>query len=396
MEKANSTHFAPLRTLPPETWIGDPGVLTRPTLLILNSRQNRYPVGDEPWVRQTIAAVQWAAQRDMAVLSSLGMITWELITWASAEAFGDVVVVVGLPPNLGRRASVDWHERIFSDFNLIDQHTCLIPYLESAKPKESWAARDQWLFAHADRIAPVSVRPNGSLAELMDREPFRHRISETFRVPYDPRPPSFPSIPEPDEVHEVLRDLEWDHVVHWTRANAGPWPGETPASFYEALARSRGAYPRDAEATLARILTEQRIRATGWRMPLGRAMTSFSALHPADMMPLMVRQRRFVRMSYEPYGIAIRREVLETIGGQPVRYGPPAEQKTLPAVERLFFQSGKPGGYDWSVEQEWRVKGEVPLDALNPEEALVLVPTLECAKRIREWTSLPVRSLRNA
>ena len=64
---------------------------------ILNSRQSKTPLGSDPWVSQTLKAVNFAAGQDWTILSSVGMNTWELVTWAAGRSRAKLELILPIP-----------------------------------------------------------------------------------------------------------------------------------------------------------------------------------------------------------------------------------------------------------------------------------------------------------
>ena len=98
---------------------------------------------------------------------------------------------------------------------------------------------------------------------------------------------------------------------------------------------------------------------------------------------------------FEPYGICVRREWIKRCGGRPVRYASRTIWDSLTEMERLFYQLDvsvtKAGNeIDWTVEQEWRVIGDLTLAPLSPQDAFVFVPTVDEAASILEFSPWPV------
>jgi hypothetical protein len=117
-------------------------------------------------------------------------------------------------------------------------------------------------------------------------------------------------------------------------------------------------------------------------MPGNAEAVSFSALGMNEAMPLMRWRSRYVRYSFEPYGIAIRRSALESLGGRPVIYTTRLSRATC-GEDFLFTQS--PGEHtDWRGEREWRVLGDVRLDMLDSGDFMAVVPDTTAKRSVTE------------
>jgi hypothetical protein len=112
----------------------------------------------------------------------------------------------------------------------------------------------------------------------------------------------------------------------------------------------------------------------------GVPVVSFTATPLSEMGRLRTFRSHLSRWDFEPYGVCIRRDWLQTCGARPVQYGDDSLWSRLPSEERPFFQKtesrtarGKP--VDWTAEREWRHVGDVPLDEIPHDAALLFVPS---------------------
>ena len=94
----------------------------------------------------------------------------------------------------------------------------------------------------------------------------------------------------------------------------------------------------------------------------------------------MIRKwnRALVRWTVEPYGVAVRRDILRSLGAKPAIYGSEQIYSRLAEPERYRFQLSRSGGIaSWRHEREWRVRGGLALSKIKPDEGFVFVPTRE-------------------
>ena len=102
------------------------------------------------------------------------------------------------------------------------------------------------------------------------------------------------------------------------------------------------------------------------------------------------------RWDFEPYGICIRRKVLQQAGARPVLYGVETDWNRLNQADRPFFQrrmsenAGTGDSINWSHEREWRVLGNVDLGRVDDESALVFVPSFEEARALLPHCRWPI------
>jgi hypothetical protein len=147
---------------------------------------------------------------------------------------------------------------------------------------------------------------------------------------------------------------------------------------------------------LKRILQKQRLVATARTIRGGTPVVSFTAVPLAELRRLRVFRPHRGRWDFEPYGICIRRDWLEQREARPVRYGDDRLWNRLAPAERPFFQlrqtrrSSARATIDWSVEDEWRVVGDVGLESIPRDAALVFVPTEGEADQVAPICRWPV------
>ncbi len=372
-------------------WHGDATLIARPAAAVLNSHQGRHPHGSETWVQATLRAVAQVGEDEKVLLSSTGLATWELTAWAAAQSLNNIVVLVPLPEGT---ISEDAHlvlQNMMSDYGLATNNALLVPFFVPPRGSEKllWKARDGMIMRNAELLYPVSIKDDGFLASCLRDPRIVDKVDTHFTVPYSPSKADLPQIPEPDDVERKLSGFEWDHVAHWTRMSDGPWPGESRADYYGRFVASSNSSHHSAALTLQRMLNEECIRATGWRMPMNVEMVSLSALPPWEMVERMTWRKRYVRINYEPWGIAVRRDVIERLGGRPVIYGDLNQRKGLSALDRMFFQKTSEHS-DWENELEWRLRGDLRLDQLADAEAVLFVPDEPARERIQPFSRFQV------
>ncbi len=363
------------------TILGDTSILRRELAVILNSRQSKTPVGNDLWVKETLAAVNYALDNKTAIVTSTGMNTWELSLWAVGKARGKAVIICPMHQTIAPSEVV---ESIARDFQLDPDCHAWVFVSATGKTRSGkawWEARDRIAFGIANRIYPVSIRPNGRWDTWLDDLRPDQELIEDFRTRYNPRSTGSLPIECPEN---CFKTKLWPWLTHWTCRSYGPWPGEISSDFYRAMTLSGHSYSRCAKETLRRILDENLIRGSGKRIRGGTPVVSLTALAPANAMPLMKWRKRFVRPTFEPYGIAIAKDAAEKIGICPVTYTPSSESP--PEAKPVLVQGYGTG--DWPAESEWRAVGDIDLTKLPPDDLLVLVPSTEIADEFRKMTSI--------
>jgi hypothetical protein len=375
-------------------WYGESTLVARPAAAVLNSHQGRHSHGGEEWVHSTLQAVSRIGDDEKVLLSSTGLITWELATWAAAASLNNVVLLVPLPVGIVPEDAPLVLQKVMEDYGLTRQNALLIPFFVPPRGSEKllWKARDGMILRNAESLYPVSIKDGGFLASCLRDPRIMDKLNTDLQFKHSPASAPMPSIPEPEHVKAALQDFEWDHVAHWTRQSHGPWPGEKRVQYFGELVASSDTSFRSAEATFKRILDERKIRATGWRMPMNVEMVSLAELPPWEMVDRMRWRKRYVRMNYEPWGIAVKRAVLERLGGRPVIYGDMTQRKQLSASDRMYFQTTSAQS-DWENEAEWRLRGDLDLSQLADDEVIVFAPDEKSAEAIRSACRFQVKSL---
>lgn len=175
---------------------------------------------------------------------------------------------------------------------------------------------------------------------------------------------------------ESEADATW--LIHWTRQSDTPWPGESPDHLLDSLLLGLPEADHSALASLVRILSESRLRATDTGQRGGRSSVSFTARSLRDLIHQRTFRAHRHRWDFEHTGIAIRRELLERAGARPVIYGDDGTWEDMPEAERLWFQKRysrmSSETIDWAVEQEWRFPVDVDLSRIGPDDAFVFCP----------------------
>jgi hypothetical protein len=198
-----------------------------------------------------------------------------------------------------------------------------------------------------------------------------------FKLPRDPLPASPARSITPDKnssefskagspVPYGQNDFAWgDYLFHYTRACPGPWPGQTYHEYLVSLLDGHPLSGHSALETLIRIIEERLIRA-GARMVRGPVeVISWSSHPPQELFLLRKWNRALVRWTVEPYGVAVRRDVLRSLGAKPAIYGSEQIYPRLAEPERYRFQlSRSTPSASWKHEREWRLRGDLALDKI--------------------------------
>ncbi|MCD6217247.1 hypothetical protein J7L05_05235 [bacterium] len=376
------------------------------TAVILNSRHGKFPKGSDIWVRNTVSAVKSAIGRRKTVIASIGMNTWEIALWACGEYGGNVIVIL---PDNKRYEIVNNVECFMHDYGL-KLDNCAFKLVQSEGhsngKKAWWDARDKLAIDMAYEIMPVSIRKGGRWSEVLISPIVNAKmVNREFQTAYNHKPEKTQMAFEiPQSGISYISNLDCsnldcdnpdcsisynpDFITHWTRRFCCPWPGEKSADYYKAIAYSRDKYPRGAGATLKRILSEKLLRGSSTRIKNGKIAVGFTDLPPHEAVKLMRWRKRYCRYTFEPYGIAIRKEAAIDAGIRPVTYiGNPNSPDRIRSSQMTkpdeYTQTCSKG--EWWRESEWRFIGNLDLSRFAPADIRVIVPS---NNQIRQFSDL--------
>ena len=287
---------------------------------------------------------------------------------------------------------------------------------------------DRLLFAAADRILVLSCRAKGTIAELLrlhllDRERAQTPVllacdelgllpepatelpgdwvpwillpamlpeesNKTAEGSSEPRtsvsniqsPVRTTTDKDPALIHNPLQNPA-DWLLHWTRAAAGPWPGETSEDFLDALILQTETADHSAVTTLLRILSEGLLRASTEGIRGSFPVVAFTGVPLHEFRRRRVFRKHRHRFDFEPWGIAIRKNSLINFGVRPVIYGDDEVWSSLNREEQPSFQKATSGGAtNNSEELEWRAMGDVHLPQFSVSEVCVFVDSTDAAR----------------
>ncbi len=341
------------------------------TAAILISRQPNRPHGNTPWVRALQRALAWVATNKLSLRTSIGMATWELqVSLATELAIPMTVVIPALSPDVSENEVA----KIVRDFRL-EGHPIVFESVilcqENPSRHDLMQARDQTVVANADVLIPIDVRPDGTMARLIEQRLLvDKRVFDDFRTRVRTKAVKHAYQMTTDQLNPELARLGTDYVTHYTRTANGPWPGESMRDYYRAIVRS-DSYPRHAAATLGKIIEERRIVGSARHMPRHIPTVSFTFLRPAQLVPLIRWRSRYGQMSFEPYGVAIKHEQAVKLGIVPVEYH---ERRSYDGVPDEYAWRCQSVGVksDWRKEKECRCRGDCDLSGVPPSEMLLL------------------------
>lgn len=337
---------------------------------ILNSRQSKTPIGNDPWVKAILAAVEHAASHGWTIVSSFGLNTWELVTWAAGRYHAPLTLLY--PEDF---SSAD-RDQLLHRFGISASSVEWVPVARGERrsiTKNWWEHRDALIVELADHLLPISVRKGGRIDALLANA--GKPINDKFRVRYSAPSHHDRNSVDPNRVGPEISNWDNNWLIHWTRSCHGAWPGEMEAEFYRQLVDSGEHYCHSAFDTLRRILRESLLRGSSWKIGADTPVVAFTELSPVESLSLMRWRPRWSRWSFEPYGIAIQGRIAESLGVRPVNYIESKDWKRVSDADKPFSHSKGKFQDVWPAEREWRFKGDLPLDQISPEHLRIITKT---------------------
>lgn len=335
---------------------------------LLLSRQAMRPCASTPWILCARAATQWAAGEGLTIQTSVGAPTWDAITVTSALVGARMRLFVNDTDAPGGCP------RTLCDAYGLDPTRTSITRLDFSE--SPMGPRDQAIVSHSDVLVPLSIRPGGTLATCIEQA--RVPVHTAFQIPWKARGESLCyRVPPGEGPAWAVRPGEW--LFHWTRASDGPWPGETAGAYWRSVFESP-VYPRDAFATLRAIAGTRIVAPSVRHMPQSTPCVSLTGKTPAAFVPLMRWRARYRQMSFEPYGIGVRRGVAMEKGVREVSYG-------AAGVEPWLSQ-GLGSISNWRDEDEYRCRGALDLRDVPASQLLCVCRTREEATRLSQETGM--------
>ncbi|MEW6413241.1 MAG: hypothetical protein AB1483_12345 [Candidatus Zixiibacteriota bacterium] len=349
------------------------------TAAALLSRQSMRLCARSKWVTQSIECIKWLKREDIALCSSVGMSTWELLT--SLGSIYRLRLNLYVPRSRGEDLR-DQLEKIHVDFDLCPNLTTFVPVPSDgcADKGALWQLRDSWIVGRADMLVPISIRPDGRLEHLLEQADRTDKIIDRrFQVEYESESANVSYTIAPEELNPHLSEIEGKFLIHWTRAFDGPWPTERPIDYYRSVIES-DVYPRSAFDTLRNIAATRTLKASSKHMPGKIAAVAFSKTAPCKMLELIRWRSRYRHMSFEPYGIGIETQTAENLGIMPVEYTDPDESRPTNGDSWLCQSKGEKA--DWTSENEYRHRGDLDLSRIDRDKLILICRTVDEASAI--------------
>lgn len=377
-----------------------------PLFAVFNSRKPRLISPHSNWLKALAFFFRSLDPRQIALAASAGTLTYDM---ASAHALRSGLPQLLVAPFPLLSADRELLKTYGEGANNIPLLSCMLDTASCCR-RQAQVCRDRILGALAHLHLVLEIRSRGNLSAVLENiqaksprpqfilEPEDHGSSSAgnyallkkfsghahgFRPPRTLHQPAAnpvrthrPSNMGNSSPHDDI--IRGNYLYHYTRARAGPWPGETYREYLLNLLDECPLSGYSALDTLIRILQEGLIRA-GSKMVRGEeAVISWSSHPPDELFEMRKWNRTLARWTVEPYGIAVRRDILRSFAAKPAIYGDEQVYSRLAEPERYRFQLSRSGGSaSWRHEREWRVRGGLELSKIKPDGGFVFVPTEE-------------------
>jgi hypothetical protein len=388
-----------------------------------NSRKSKVISPQAEWLQILRTLLPLVISQDLGILCSLGTLTYDLVA-AGAERLGASLLLLIPTPLAGFGTS--------KDSPLLDPAsfpgpvlTCLTGVVGCPK-RTRMVCRDRIIALASDLRWVVELRPEGNLFKILEEQQriqprplwiyhpetkcrenagnvqLLQEFSESatgfsradLQVSAAPRP-SLELGKGSDHPVRLLKisDINLqDYLYHYVRPCPGPWPGQSYRGFLEGLFYDEPLAGHTALETLMRILLEKRIRAGSKIVRGDQSVISWTSRPPLEISSMRRWNPALMRWTLEPYGIAVKRQLLKKRGAKPAVYGATAVYEKLPAAERFRFQLHEPPRCSWKNEREWRMPDDLELTGSVVDDAFGFVPTAADVETLEQYPrcALPI------
>ena len=334
-----------------------------------------------------LKAVGYSIKNDCIIVTSVGSLGWNYITWYAAQQNASQWVV--FPP--GRIDKLKQVSDIaVQELGIRDKSaTFFMPILNDSLSKaERLKIRDYVVFSFAHNRYLICMRKNSSWHQRINQSP---DVDRKFRVEYPLKHrESWQSLLAADQVDPLSAASGDKYLIHWTRGTNGPRRGESEADYYDALTRAYSGNPRDGFNTLIQIIRSMILRGSGRMIKGAEPVISFTDANFGSVLKLIKYRNTLGHWNFEPYGIGFPQELLKSIGARCVSFGDKDEYQLLSDVEKPFYQfSQNDAAYgthkrNWTAESEWRLVGDLDFESIIDKAVFIVPDALEADNLYRE------------
>jgi hypothetical protein len=331
-------------------------------ITLLLSRQSLYLSGNSLWIKKAVETIQSVKALNYTLVSSVGLSTWEVLICLGK--IHSIPMKVYIPVN-----NLDQYEQKKQYYKEQFENDPIIEFLPFVKDENNQLTldiqRDQYILQISEKIFPVSIRKNGVLNSLISN--YMEKTDTTYQIPYYKKDRLIKKEYTKRIFNPEINHFKNQYLFHWTRACKSKWPHETLFTYYNDVVECKGN-PRDAFSTLCSIMNQNVIFSSKRHLSNGCQCVSFTGKAPADFINNMRWRARYKEMSFEAYGIGIRKDVAVSKGIVKIEYLDELDLKKIKLTDRWMYQSKGLIG-DWTQEEEYRCTndfyfGDIPENAI--------------------------------
>lgn len=252
--------------------------------------------------------------------------------------------------------------------------------------------RDELVIQTANQLYPISLRETGFFAtRIAEDSDLQNKSNSKFVVKHQLSAKTIKREYQKLDISKQTNLALQKYLIHWTKETNSPWPSETVGDYYRALFQAP-VYPRSAIATLRRIASEKLLRGSDRNLCKNSSAVAFSSANISDALALMNYRSRANQMAFEPYGVAIPRNLAMESGIEQVNYVTNSEFQDLSPSQRTRAHSLGVGGQQWDVEREWRALGDIQLGRIW-DKLIWLTPTRIEAEALQDEYNIRAKSV---
>ncbi len=351
-------------------------------IALLNSRQGLYPCRLHSWIQQSLKTLLHVQSSQPIILSSVGMSTWDLITIAASKLKLQLELHIQIKDSQIEEEMIG---SIITEFNL-NRELVSFRFISDHSKKQFQTLRDKAITSSADKIFPISIKQNGNLAKLISQH--KNKIDNTFNTTYEPRKEKVAYTLNIDNTNPDIPKITDEYIIHWTKSSKDKYSFERYYDYYTDILQSDN-YPRKAFNTLINILQMKRIVASSTHMPQNIPTVSFTSLHSIQMIPFFKWRSRYREMSFEPYGVGIKKEIAIKENIRKVFYYDKDIQNNLSDKKPEVWLTQSRGLHtNWESEKEYRHLGDFDLNNIDKENIVLFTRYKKEADYLLKLTGL--------
>lgn len=355
---------------------------TTQKIAILNSRQGLYPCRLHDWIQKTLEALTVLQDSQATLLSSIGMSTWEILTTASSKLQLKLELFIQIK---NKQTKEELAEQIISEYNLNSKYISFQCIHENSN-KVFQSKRDNAIISSADIIFPISIRKKGNL----EKHIFTHnqKVNNAFQIDYKNRKDKIAYTLDRCNLSTEIQNIPDNFIIHWTKTSKTKWCYERQYDYYTDILLS-DKYPRSAFDSLTNIVNLKTIFATPTHMPQNIPTVSFSSLTPIDMVPLFKWRSRYQEMSFEPYGIGIKKKIAAKRNIQKVLYYDKNKSDKI-SIEsnKVWLTQSKGVHTNWESENEYRHLGDFHFEDIDQQNIILFTRYKTEADQLHRLTGI--------